>query len=133
MSDARWIEVFDDMRWAREHFTRALEIHGAGGFEGEALDAYKSRMALMQAMQAGHSSFETGLERIFEILGEEKPAGPGRTIMPISSAVLRANCPRIARPYCRAALPPPWMRRADSATSHAGTTTISGLPKRTGR
>ena len=75
MSDARWIEVFDDVAWAVEHFSRAVEIHRAGGFDGDHLDAYKSRMALMQAMQSGHTSLEAALERILDILGEEKPAG----------------------------------------------------------
>ncbi|GJD57709.1 hypothetical protein [Methylobacterium dankookense] len=75
MSDARWIEILDDVNWAVEHFSRAVEIDRAGGFEGEHLDAYKARMALMQAMQAGHTSLEAALERILEMLGEEKPTG----------------------------------------------------------
>ena len=73
MSDARWIEVFDDMKWAVEHFSRAVQIYQAGGFHGDDLDAYKARMALLQAMQSGHTSLEGGFERILEILGEEKP------------------------------------------------------------
>ncbi len=32
-------------------------------------------MALMQAMQAGHTSLESGLECILDILGEAKPGG----------------------------------------------------------
>ena len=75
MTDARWLEVFDDMRWSVEHFGRAGEIARLGGFEGPALEPYKSRMALMQAMQAGHTSLESGLERILDILGEAKPVG----------------------------------------------------------
>lgn len=75
MSDARWIEVFDDMNWAATHFSRAAEIFELGGFEGKTLEAYKARMAFMQAMQAGHTSLEGGLERILQMLGEEKPAG----------------------------------------------------------
>jgi hypothetical protein len=75
MRDARWLEIFDDMSWAVAHFSRALELHAAGGFEGDSLEAYKSKMALMQAMQAGHTSLESGLERILELFGEEKPTG----------------------------------------------------------
>ena len=63
MSDARWIEILDDVAWSVEHFSRAVEIDRAGGFEGDHLEAYKARMALMQAMQAGHTSLEAALER----------------------------------------------------------------------
>jgi hypothetical protein len=53
-----------------------VEIFRLGGFEGETLEAYKARMTFMQAMQAGHTSLEGGLlERILQMLGEEKPAG----------------------------------------------------------
>jgi hypothetical protein len=76
MSDARWLDVDDDLASAVFHFGRSVEIFNAGGFEGEGLSAYKSRMALMQSMQSGYSSLELALERVFEILGEEKPGGP---------------------------------------------------------
>ncbi|WP_029029236.1 hypothetical protein [Salinarimonas rosea] len=73
MSDARWIEIDADVASALIHFGRAVEIFEAGGLEGDDLDAYKSRMALLQAMQAGHTSLEAALERILVLLGEEKP------------------------------------------------------------
>jgi len=75
MKDARWLEVEDDVASATEHFSRSIEIFQRGGFEGESLDAYVARMALLQAMQSGYSSLESAFERILEILGEEKPAG----------------------------------------------------------
>lgn len=75
MTDARWIEIFDDFGWSVEHFSRAVQIHDAGGFEGESLEAYKSRMALLQAMQSGHTLLESGLIRVLEMLGEEPPVG----------------------------------------------------------
>ena len=73
MSDARWIEVDADMASAAKHFGRAVEIFAAGDLEGEDLASYKNRMALLQAMQSGHTSMEAGLERILAILGGEKP------------------------------------------------------------
>ena len=75
MSDARWFDVDDDLKSAGGHFSRAGEIFDRGGFSGTELPAYMARMALMQAMQTGYTSLEAALERILEILGEEKPTG----------------------------------------------------------
>jgi hypothetical protein len=73
MSDARWLDVQDDVASAIRHFGNAIAIH-AEGLSGDVnLQAYKGRMAFMQAMQAGYSSLETALERIFEIIGEQRP------------------------------------------------------------
>lgn len=75
MSDARWLDVEDDLASAITHFSRSVEIFERNGFAGEDLQAYMSRMSLMQAMQSGYTALETALERILEILGEEKPTG----------------------------------------------------------
>ena len=77
MSDARWIEVEADVGSAVEHFSRAVEIFEAGGLDGFDLESYKSRMALLQAMQAGHTSLEAALERLLGLIGEEKPVESG--------------------------------------------------------
>jgi len=86
MTDARWVEVEDDVRSACRHFRMAARLYDAGGFgdpdvededlEEEDLDAYRARMALQHAMQSAHTSLEGGLKRILEILGEELPSGP---------------------------------------------------------
>jgi hypothetical protein len=75
MSDARWLDVQDDLASAVEHFRRSVEIFERNGFTGDDLPAYMARMALMQALQSGYTSLEAALERILEILGEEKPTG----------------------------------------------------------
>jgi hypothetical protein len=75
MSDARWLDVEDDLRSAVVHFSRSVEIFERGGFAGNGLEAYMARMSLMQAMQSGYTSLESALERVLEILGEEKPTG----------------------------------------------------------
>lgn len=75
MSDARWLDVDDDLASAVNHFSRSIEIFEQDGFSGEDLPAYMARMSLMQAMQSGYTSLEIALERILEILGEEKPTG----------------------------------------------------------
>jgi hypothetical protein len=75
MSDARWLDVEEDMRSAVGHFSRSVEIFEQGGFEGNDLPAYVARMALMQSMQSGYTSLESALERILEMMGEEKPTG----------------------------------------------------------
>jgi hypothetical protein len=74
VTDARWIEVMDDTTAAARHFSRAVELHALGGFEGTDITAYRASMALMHSMESGHSSLEGALERILEILAEEKPA-----------------------------------------------------------
>lgn len=64
MSDARWIEIDEDVASCVRHLGRAVEIFAQGGLSGEDLASYKNRMAFMQAMQAGHTSLESALERI---------------------------------------------------------------------
>lgn len=75
MSDARWVDVMADAQDASTHFGFAVQTFEAGGFGGETLEAYRSRMAFMHAMQAGHTSFEAALLRIFAVLGEQRPSG----------------------------------------------------------
>lgn len=75
MSDARWLDVDDDIKVAVGHFSRSVQIFERGGFDGKDLPAYMARMALMQSMQSGYTSLESALERILEMLAEEKPAG----------------------------------------------------------
>lgn len=86
MTDARWVEVDDEIRAACRHYRMAARLYDAGGFgdpdvgdedlADEDLDAYRARMALQHAMQSAHTSLEGGLRRILEILGEEVPSGP---------------------------------------------------------
>ncbi len=75
MTDARWVEVEDDLASACKHFRNAAELYDEGGFEDEGLNGYRSTMALQHAMQAAHTSLEGALKRILEILGEEVPSG----------------------------------------------------------
>lgn len=75
MSDARWLDIDDDMKVAVGHFSRSAQIFERGGFAGNDLSAYMARMALMQSMQSGYASLEAVLERILEMLLEEKPSG----------------------------------------------------------
>jgi hypothetical protein len=53
VSDARWLEVDDDVRSSIKHFANAVAIFGEGVSSGDDLPSYTSRMAFMQAMQAG--------------------------------------------------------------------------------
>ncbi len=75
MSDARWFEIQEDVAAACGHFARSLDLFAAGGFDGDGLDAYRSRMAFMHAMQSGHTSLESVLVRVLVLLGEEAPSG----------------------------------------------------------
>jgi len=73
MSDARWLEVEDDIASAARHFCNAAALYDEGLSLEDDLASYKGRMAFLQAMQAGNTSLEGAFERILEILGEEKP------------------------------------------------------------
>ena len=75
MSDARWIEIEGDFQAACTHFAGAAGLFDAGGFDEAGIDGYKASMALMHAMQSGHTSLESGLVRILALLGEERPQG----------------------------------------------------------
>ncbi len=74
MSDARWLDIEDSVSSAVRHFGNAIAIYSEGLSDDEDLGAYKGRMALLQAMQAGYSSLELALERILETIGEELPS-----------------------------------------------------------
>jgi hypothetical protein len=75
MTDARWIEVDDDIAAACLHFGNAARLYDEGGLGAPDLSGYRARMALLYAMQSGHTSLEAALKRILDILGEEPPAG----------------------------------------------------------
>jgi hypothetical protein len=75
MTDARWIEVEDNLESACNHFANAAQLYDEGGFDADDLTGYRARMALLHAMQSGHNSLEGALKRILEILGEEAPTG----------------------------------------------------------
>jgi hypothetical protein len=73
VTDARWLEVQDDVSSAVKHFRNAVAIEAQGLSGADDLPSYVGRMAFLQAMQAGYTSLEAVFERILEILGEEKP------------------------------------------------------------
>jgi hypothetical protein len=75
MSDARWADVGLDVEDACKHFTNAAAIFDGGGFDQDGLAGYIRDMALMHAMQSGHTSMEGALLRVLDILGEDKPTG----------------------------------------------------------
>lgn len=75
MTDARWTEVDDDLDAACRHFGSAADLFDEGGFDLDGLAGYKQDMALQHAMQSAHTSLESALVRILEILDEERPTG----------------------------------------------------------
>lgn len=80
MTDARWAEVEADVRSACRHYGMAVRIFDAGGFgdpdvadlDLDDLGAYRNRGALRQAMLFAGISLERALERILEMLGEDR-------------------------------------------------------------
>ncbi len=110
MTDARWIEVEDNIDAACRHFGNAAKLYDEGGFDAEGLTGYRARMALLHSMQSGHTSLEGVLKRILEVLGEEAPAGDQST--PTSLNVLLA-------PYRRPAM---YDRQSSRKRSHATST-----------
>lgn len=75
MADARWIEIERDAASAMDHFQKAAALHDENRYDAPDLDGYRQRMALMHAMQSGHTSLESALLRILKVLGEEPPEG----------------------------------------------------------
>ena len=75
MSDARWIDIDEDVAAASNHFASAVALHAEGGFDERGLAGYRNGMALMHALQSAHTSAEMALSRLLAMLGEERPAG----------------------------------------------------------
>ncbi|WP_040485140.1 hypothetical protein [Lutibaculum baratangense] len=98
MTDARWIEVEDDLDSACRHFGNAARLADEGGFDDGGISGYRARMALLHAMQSAHTSLEGALRRILQILGEEAPVG-GHTHADLVRRVSRAvSTPGRVRP-----------------------------------
>ena len=74
MDDARWEDVEDDVAHATLHFSRSLGL-AEGPFEGDGLEAYRNRMALLHSLQSGHNAAEAALRRVLHVLREDAPAG----------------------------------------------------------
>jgi hypothetical protein len=75
LNDARWIEVDLDVAAAVRHFCQSLALHADGGFAHDTLDGYRAVMALQHALQSAHTSMESALLRILDLLGESRPTG----------------------------------------------------------
>lgn len=75
MSDPRWLDVFDDIESALNHFVQAQIIYDESNFDGADRQAYVASMALMHSMQCGHTSAEAAFVRILKILKEKPPSG----------------------------------------------------------
>jgi ribonuclease HepT-like protein len=75
MSDGRWFEVDSDVEIAVRHFRQSVALYREGGFDAPRLDGYRATMALMHALQSAHTSLESALVRILDMLGEERPIG----------------------------------------------------------
>lgn len=75
VSDARWLEVEDDLASAADHFGKAVELFGRGGFDADDISGYAARMAFLHSMFSAHTSLESGLNRTLAILGEDRPSG----------------------------------------------------------
>lgn len=98
MTDARWIEVGDDIDAASLHFGNAARLFDEGGFDGDDLPVYKARMALLHAMQSGHRSLEGAPKRILDILGEEVPSGDQSHADLVRRAARAVDVPGRVRP-----------------------------------
>lgn len=75
MSDGRWFETDADIETAVRHFRQSVALYREGGFDAPGLAGYRATMALMHALQAAHTSLESALVRILDMLGEERPIG----------------------------------------------------------
>jgi hypothetical protein len=97
MSDARWMEVEVDVQSALLHFSMALRIFDAGGFDAPDPEGYMRGAAFMHAMQSAHSSAEQALVRVLDMLEEAKPTGE-QWHQDIISRLSRPLAGQLARP-----------------------------------
>jgi len=75
VDDSRWGAVNREIEDACRHFGNAAAIFDNGNFNQDGLSGYIREMALMHAMQSGHTSLEEALLRILRLLAEERPTG----------------------------------------------------------
>lgn len=78
------------------HFDMAIRLFDAGGFERAGIEGYRSSTGFLFAMQAGYTSIENAVRRVFDILAEVPPSGEywhrdliDRAARPISGANAR--------------------------------------------
>jgi len=110
MTDARWIEVEDDLDSACRHFGNAVTLYDEGGFDADDITGYRATMAFLHAMQSAHYALEGSLRRILEILGEEVPAGEHSHSDLVKRVSREVKTPGHVRP---AILPPEVARDVD--------------------
>lgn len=71
--DARWIDVRQDAEAAARHFLSGARVFRAGGLTGQ--DSLDGVMTLLHYMQSAHTSLESALVRVLQVLDEAPPTG----------------------------------------------------------
>lgn len=76
MTDARWLDIDAKIESSVTHFRHALEVSEASA-KAPATEFQKMLHdnAMMHAMQTAHTSAESALEKVLDILGETRPSG----------------------------------------------------------
>lgn len=75
MSDDRWIEIESDFGSAQKHFETAQRLYARGPVTRDEDEEHVFALAFMHAMQAGHTSLESGMVRIMRMVEEDVPNG----------------------------------------------------------
>lgn len=75
MTDDRWIEVRADFQSATKHFETAQRLYVRGTTVTDEEQEHVFALAFMHAMQAGHTSMESGMVRIMNLVQEDVPSG----------------------------------------------------------
>ena len=76
MSDARWEDIAKDLEDATRFFGVAVRLSQKPA-PANPDDQIDRDLAFQHAMQSGHTSAESALKRMLDILGEERPTGDG--------------------------------------------------------
>jgi len=76
MSDARWVDVEDDLDQASRHFRHAGVLYRTGTFD-RSFEGERDSMALMHFLQSGYNCVEQAMLRLLAILAEDSPSGEG--------------------------------------------------------
>ena len=75
MSDADWIEIDRAVASAVGNFQRGVEFSRHPDFRTDSVIGSALRMGFMHAIQAGHTSLESALLRILDLIDETRPRG----------------------------------------------------------
>ena len=94
MSDTDWFEIDRAVASAATNFRRSVDFAQHASFRDDDVIGAALRMGFIHAVQAGHTSLENALLRIFDLVDEARPRGESWH----ADLIARASVPLGPRP-----------------------------------